>query len=177
MSQRFAQGRRGAIGTFVACALLVLLGLLAPWLFSKGAYHLWAQHSGTPGRVELVKCWRPTSFSFLGEFASGDGKYGSHTSNCTAVWRPAVGTKETVTVYGVEPPTPRFVDVHIHGDRAFTNSLWLPAPLVFGSLVVGFVVVRLRALCRSRAPRPSLFHRGPEVSAAPATPTGPQELR
>jgi hypothetical protein len=176
MNRRFAQGR-SPIRTLIACALLVLLGLLAPWLITKGAYNLWAQHSGTPGRVEIGKCWRPTIFSFPGEFGSGGARRGgSKTRDCTAVWRLPVGTAETVTVYGMEPPTPRFVDVRIHGDRAFTNSLWLPAPLLYGILVVGFVLYRLLALRRSRASRPSLFHRGPEVSVAPAPPS-PQELR
>jgi hypothetical protein len=169
MKRRSAHGRRSAIGTFIACTVLVVLGLLAPSLISKGAYNLWAQHSGTPARVEIGKCWQPTIFSFPGEFGTGGARRGgSKTSNCTAVWQPAVGTKETVTVYGVGRPTPRSVDVHIHGDRAFTNSLWLPAPLLWGSIAVGFVLFRLRALRRSRASRPSLFHRGPEVSD-PAT--------
>lgn len=175
MNRRFAHGRRSAIRTFIAYAVLVM----ALWAICSGAYHLWAQHSGTPGRVELGKCWRPTFFSFPGEFAYTGGKASRLPSlwDCTAVWRPAAGTEETVTVHGVEPPTPRFVDVHIHGDRAYTNALWLPAPLVLGSAIGGFELSRLLAMRRSRASRPSLFHRGPEVSEAPATPSGPQELR
>ena len=154
MNQRVAHSR-SAIGTVVACAVLVVLGLLAPWLIAKGAYNLWAQHSGTPARVELGKCERPTIFGLPGAFGTGSRRGGYKTRNCTAVWRPDEATKETVTVYGVEPPTPRFVDVRIHGDRAFTDSLWLPAPLVFGLIAAGFVLFRLRALRRSWASRRS----------------------
>jgi hypothetical protein len=67
------------------------------------------------------------------------------TYDCAGVLRPADGTEQTVTVHGVtkrpSPTIDQTVDVHLHGDQAYTNSLRLTLPdLLLGSLVLGVVL-------------------------------------
>ena len=145
---------RGRIGSLILCAVLSLLSL---WLIGSGAYYLWAQHSGTPGSVEVVKCWPPNNFTFPAEFTSfGRRGRASRTADCTAVWRPAGETEQTVTVKGVPHHYKQVqqgdkVEVNIHGDRAYTDSMWLPVPdFLFGALSAGLALLLGRRRRRHR---------------------------
>ena len=139
-------------------------GLFSLVMIAYGGYHLWAQHSGIPARVELGRCW------------TTGGKAPDRT-NCIGVWRQADGTAETVTVHGVPSHQGQTLDVHIHGHQAYPNSLWLIAPLIGGSLLLGLLLLfALLPERPPRGPRPSLFSRGPSEAPGPNG-SGPKHSR
>jgi hypothetical protein len=145
MTQQSADRRGGRIGSLVLCAVLSLLSV---WLIGSAAYYVWAQHSGTTASVEVVKCWPPNNFTFPAEFTSfGRRGRASRTADCTAVWRPADGAEQTVTVKGVPHHYKRVqqgdtFEVNIHDHRAYTDSMWLPVPdLLFGALSAGLALL------------------------------------
>jgi hypothetical protein len=150
----------GWLGTIVVA--LLLFGA-AFWCVREGGDAVWVQQSGTAASVETTHCK-----AHRGR-ASGWLPY-----ECTAVWRQADGSDRTVPVRGVPRYGPRqILDVHIRGDRAYTNSFregW--GNLLSGILllVLGIVVLLpsrwIRALRRSRRTQPD----------EPDVPSGPQEL-
>jgi hypothetical protein len=150
----------GWLGTVVAVLFLFGGGF---WCVSHGGSAVWAQQSGISASVETTHCKAHR------QRGSGWLPY-----ECTAVWRQADGSDKTVTVRGVPRYGPRqILDVHIRGDRAYTNSFregWgnLLAGIVL--LVLGIVVLLpkrwIRALRRSRNAH----------SGEPDAPPGPHEL-
>jgi hypothetical protein len=138
---RSADFRDSAIYNIVGACVVVACALAAPWLIVKGGYNLWAQHTGTVASVEFpMTAWdacEPDSLFDLpgavGRSSGSRSRTSFNSKNCDGVWRPDGETTKTVRVYGVTTyPPPRFMDVRIHGDKAVTKSLALPAQLLFG---------------------------------------------
>jgi hypothetical protein len=144
MDARPEDRRSTSVGSLIICAVFSLLSL---WLIGSGVYYVWAQHSGTPASVELIECRSPNNFSFPAEFSYGGGaRKPLHTSDCTAIWRPVGGTEQRVTVKGVPRPhrqthQGQVEEVKLHGDRAYTNSLWLPVPAFIWGVLSGVLAL------------------------------------
>jgi hypothetical protein len=111
---------------------LLVFGLFGLWVIAWAGYGLWAGHSGVPARVVIGDCGHTSLFGPM------KGPKGSFTSDCSAVWRPADGSEQMVTVHFVRRPHEgHTVDVHLHGDQAYTSSGWVIAYLALGIVFVG----------------------------------------
>jgi hypothetical protein len=99
-------GKRGIARGNAGTIVLLLIPVLGTVMFLyPGVSHLWAQYSGTPGRVDVVACT------------------GEKNISCTGVWRPAGKTQENVRFPNGEGlAAGSTVDAHIQGDQAFVST-------------------------------------------------------
>jgi hypothetical protein len=115
---------RGGWASSVAAALSALLfaggGL---WAMVDSGRTLWAAHTGIPAQVTITDCQSRSRSGF---------------DTCTAEWRQPDGTQTTLTVKGYDIPARNIVEVHIHGDQAYTQS-----DFDFTGLLAGFVLVSI----------------------------------
>jgi hypothetical protein len=137
MSRRTGGGFRRRIRDVISILALTGIGVA---LIGYGGYTLWVGHSGTPAQVTLLECRSPGH---------------SKSSDCSAEWIRADGTKRIVTVNDIpndEAVTwPRkTLDVRVDGDQAFMNSSSSGAVymILFGIALFGlglFVLLPTRA--------------------------------
>jgi hypothetical protein len=114
-------------------SILLLAGLTLVFSY-WGLSAFWQQHSGIAAPVYLVHC------------------HGTRSgSECDGVWRQADGTEKTVTIdvrRGWEGDT---VDAHIHGDRAYGNSLFhVIHPLAWACVSLACLIVVVFAYRKSK---------------------------
>jgi DivIVA domain-containing protein len=153
--------RGGRLGVFVF-ALLPLLMII--W----AGHGLWAQHSGVPARVEIGDCW---STSIFGPHTHNTE--GSFTSDCSGVWRAADGREQMMTVHFVRKAhRGESVDVHMHGNQAYTNSGWVLVSLALG---IAFLGLLLMLVLPTRRASPD--SRGPEAFQVPGDAPGAKHRR
>jgi hypothetical protein len=137
VSERTGRLRRRIWSVITTC---LFLGVVALWEAAHGGYGVWVQNFGTPAhRVEIMNC-------------SG----GSHRSrivsrDCTGKWHQDDGNVRTVTVHGTNSlHINSYVDVHVRGDQAYTDSIEQVVRLLAGCGLLGLtVVIGLRTARRS----------------------------
>jgi DivIVA domain-containing protein len=140
VGSRLARG-----GRFLAVLVIGLFGL---WVIAWAGYGLWAGYSGIAVRVDIAECGQTSIFGPM------KGPGGTFTYDCSAVWRPADGREQMVTVHFLRHPHEgQTVDVHVHGDQAYTNSGWAIAYLVLGIVFLGVMFLPMWLGRPSRASR------------------------
>jgi hypothetical protein len=93
------------------------------------------QHSGTPAQVVVQrKC--------------------DHRE-CFGGWRQSDGTEKTVQIYGTPKDLGTTLDVHIHGDIAYTNDTlnWMPPILIGCACLIGSAVTMIVLIVGARRRR------------------------
>jgi DivIVA domain-containing protein len=168
-THRTVDSRLARGGRLLAALVFGLFGLS---VIAWAGCGLWAGHSGgIRARVDIADCGKTSIFGPM------KGPGGSFTRDCSAVWRPADGSEQMVTVHFVRHPHEgQTVDVHIHGDQAYTNSGWVIVYLVLGIVFLGTMFLPVWLGRRSRASRPSRASRGRHEAPRSGDAHGPQDL-